>query len=126
VLKALGFNDNVPDDKVKITLLFNAAQSNFILGKYDEAATMHRQVLTLRTKVLGAEHPDTLTSMNNLALVLDSQGNYDEAVAMHRQAFGGYQKVLGAEHPDTLASINNLAHALDRQGNYDEAAAMHR
>jgi hypothetical protein len=29
--------------------------------------------------VLGKEHPETLTSMNNLAVVLDNQGKYDEA-----------------------------------------------
>ena len=30
-------------------------------------------------KVLGKEHPSTLTSMNNLASVLSRQGKYDEA-----------------------------------------------
>jgi hypothetical protein len=30
---------------------------------------MHQRVLQLRKKVLGPEHPDTLASMNNLALV---------------------------------------------------------
>ena len=30
-------------------------------------------------KVLGKEHPSTLTSMNNLAEVLSRQGKYDEA-----------------------------------------------
>jgi hypothetical protein len=36
---------------------------------------MHRQVLELRKKVLGPEHPDMLMSMNSLAVLLDSQGN---------------------------------------------------
>jgi Tfp pilus assembly protein PilF len=35
--------------------------------------------------VLGPEHPDTLTSMNNLAWVLDNQGKYEEAEAMNWQ-----------------------------------------
>jgi hypothetical protein len=52
-------------------------------------------------------------SMNNLALVLDSQGNYDEAVAMHWQALTLRTKVLGAEHPDTLTRMNNLAVVLN-------------
>jgi hypothetical protein len=29
--------------------------------------------------VLGEEHPNTLASMNNLALVYNDQGRYDEA-----------------------------------------------
>ena len=45
---------------------------------------MHRQTLELREKVLGLEHPSTLDSMNNLALVLDSQGKYEEAETIRR------------------------------------------
>ena len=62
--------------------------------------------------MLGREHPDTLTSVNNLGLVLDSQGKYEEAEAMHRRALEGYEKVLGREHPDTLTSVSNLGNVL--------------
>ena len=43
-------------------------------GRYEEAEEIHRQVLALSEMVLGKEHPDTLGSMNNLALVLSSRG----------------------------------------------------
>ena len=33
-----------------------------------------------RKRVLGEEHPDTLTSMINLAYILRSQGQHDQAV----------------------------------------------
>jgi hypothetical protein len=36
-------------------------------GKYEQAEEVQRQVLELRKTVLGKEHPDTLTNMNNLA-----------------------------------------------------------
>ncbi|KAK4220531.1 hypothetical protein QBC38DRAFT_378792 [Podospora fimiseda] len=49
------------------------------LGKYKEAEQMHRQALQLYEKVLGKEHPEKLTSMNNFACVLDRQGKYKEA-----------------------------------------------
>ena len=75
--------------------------------------------------MLGPEHPETLTSINNLGSVLDSQGKYEEAKAMYQQALEGYQKVLGPKHPDTLASINNLGSVLSSQGKYEEAEAMH-
>ncbi|KAK8071889.1 ATP GTP binding protein [Apiospora saccharicola] len=64
-------------------------------GKYGEAEQMHRQTLELRVKVLGQEHPDTLTNMNNLAFVLESQGKYLEAEQMHRQTLELMEKVLG-------------------------------
>ena len=43
------------------------------------------QVLEVRQRVLGPEHPDTLLSMNNLALAMESQGKAAEAEALHRQ-----------------------------------------
>ncbi|TQS31334.1 hypothetical protein Golomagni_08387 [Golovinomyces magnicellulatus] len=41
-------------------------------GKNGEAEKMNRQTLEAKTKMLGAEHPSTLTSMSNLALTLQS------------------------------------------------------
>ncbi|WP_143674053.1 tetratricopeptide repeat protein, partial [Streptomyces sp. or3] len=36
------------------------------LGEHQQAAVLHRQTLTARERVLGPNHPDTLTSRNNL------------------------------------------------------------
>ncbi|CAG8883634.1 unnamed protein product, partial [Penicillium egyptiacum] len=49
--------------------------------KYEEAEAIHRRTLQDREKVLGPEHPDTLTSVSNLGSVLESQGKYEEAEA---------------------------------------------
>jgi Tfp pilus assembly protein PilF len=76
--------------------------------------------------VLGPEHPDTLTSVDNLSSVLERQGKYKEAEATHRRALEGSKKILGPEHPDTLTSVNNLGLVLARQGKYEEAEAMDR
>jgi hypothetical protein len=78
----------------------------------------------MREKVFGVEHPSTLTSMNNLAGVLDSQGKYTEAETMHRRTLAMREKVFGVEHPDTLTSMNNLAGVLDSQGKYEEAIVL--
>ena len=56
-------------------------------------------MLELRQRVLGPEHPDTLTSMNNLGAALDSSGQHAEAAAMHKQVLEVQQRVLGPEHP---------------------------
>jgi len=37
------------------------------LGKYVDAEPLYKDALAGRQKALGHEHPDTLTSMNNLA-----------------------------------------------------------
>jgi hypothetical protein len=46
----------------------------------------------------------TMTSVSNLALILQYQGKYEEAEDMNRRALEGREKVLGVDHPDTLDS----------------------
>jgi tetratricopeptide (TPR) repeat protein len=94
-------------------LLFNVGECFRISGKYKEAGCMNRGALELRDKALGQEHPDTLSSMNNLALVLVMQGKYTEAEQMLPRALELREKVLGQEHPDTLSNMDNLAAVLN-------------
>ena len=95
-------------------------------GEYKPAEKVMRMLVEARQKVLGAEHPDTLTSVSQLGSVLERQGKYKEAEAMHRRALEGLEKALGAEHPDTLTSVSQLGSVLESQGKYEEAEAMHR
>ena len=44
-----------------------------------EAEPLYRRSLAGRETQLGRDHPDTLTSVSNLAVLLDSQGKLDEA-----------------------------------------------
>jgi tetratricopeptide (TPR) repeat protein len=87
---------------------------------------MNRQTLARKEKVLGPEHPSTLTSMNNLANVLNRQGKYEEAEAMNRQTLARYEKVLGPEHLNTLTSVHCLAHLLAKQRRIDESLRLYR
>jgi hypothetical protein len=69
---------------------------------------------------LGQDRPSTLTSVSNLALVLQNQGKY-EAHEQNQRALKGRARVLGAEHPDTLVSLNHLADNLRFSSQYEEA-----
>ena len=48
-----------------------------IQGRYEQAEDMYRQALELWERALGKEHPETLTSIGNLASVLRDQGKYE-------------------------------------------------
>jgi Tetratricopeptide repeat len=67
------------------------------------------QELEMTKRVLGHEHPDTLTSMGNLASTYWNQGRWTEAEELNVQELETRKRVLGYEHPDTLTSIGNLA-----------------
>jgi hypothetical protein len=49
---------------------------------------MKEAVLTVWQELLRKEHPSTLTSMSNLALVLRNQGKCEQVDEMHRQELG--------------------------------------
>ena len=102
------------------------AQRRDDLGRLEEAEAEHRAVLEIRRRVSGEEHPDTLDSRNNLALVLGDLGRLEEAEAEHRAVLEIRRRVLGEEHPDTLTSRNNLASVLNGLGRLEEAEAEHQ
>ncbi len=97
-----------------------------IQGDYAGAAALYRRALEASERVLGPEHPDTLNSVNNLAVLLMSQGDYAGAAPLYRRALEARERVLGPEHPDTLTSVNNLAHLLNIQGDYAGAEPLYR
>ena len=75
---------------------------------------------------LGHEHPDTLTSINNLASLYQDQGKYPDAEPLYKEALVGRQKTLGLEHSDTLTSMNNLAFLYQDQGKYTDAEPLYK
>ena len=58
------------------------------MGKHAKAAELHREVLDVKTRVLGAEHPNTLASKSTLAVALSEMGKYSEAAELCRELLG--------------------------------------
>jgi tetratricopeptide (TPR) repeat protein len=108
------------------SLLYNLGWCYHLQGKDTEAEAMNRQALQLGKRVLGKDHPDTLTSINSFAESLRQRGKYTEAETMHRQTLLLKERVLGKDHPDMLTSISNLANSLRQRGKYTEAETMNR
>jgi non-specific serine/threonine protein kinase/serine/threonine-protein kinase len=96
------------------------------LGLYGRAHVLLKQAVETRRRVLGAEHPDTLKSMAELAATLHEEGQEVESEKLHRETLVLRQKVLGPRDKATLASMVNLASALSRQGRFAEAEKMER
>ena len=92
------------------------------IGNYAAAQDLHRRVLNARERVLGAEHPDTLTTRHQLARWTGEAG--DPATARDRLAalLPVQERILGPEHPDTLTTRANLADWTEK-ANGDPSAA---
>jgi Tetratricopeptide repeat len=52
-------------------------------------------VLAIREKALGPEHPDTATSLTNLAVLLNDQGDLAAALPLYERALAIRSKALG-------------------------------
>ena len=86
------------------------------LAAYAQARPLHERALAMRENVLGPEHPDTATSLNNLAYLLKDQGDLAGARPPYERALAIKEKVLGPEHADTAIGLNNLGVLLQTQG----------
>jgi hypothetical protein len=93
-------------------------------GRWKEAEQYQIGAVKLRTEFLGEEHPDTLTSMNNLASTYWNQGRWKEAEKLGVHVMEIRKRVLGEEHPSTLTSMVNLASTYRNQGRWKEAEAL--
>jgi tetratricopeptide (TPR) repeat protein len=94
------------------------------LGEHQAAIAQYERALALRRDHLGADDPETLTTMNNLATAYRNAGQPDRALPLFQQVLVKYQETLGPDHPDTLISLNNLAVAYQDVGQLDQAIPL--
>jgi tetratricopeptide (TPR) repeat protein len=93
-------------------------------GKYAEAIPLAQQVLAIREKVLGPDHPDVATVLNGFGILYEEAGRFAEAEPLYKRSLAIREKALGPDHPDhflVAQSLNNLAELYERQGRYTEA-----
>ena len=109
-------SDKKPETTAAYLLMGLAVYRHSLLAAFQEARPLYERALAIREKLLGPEHPDTATSLNQLALLLQDQGDLAGARPLHERALAIREKVLGPEHPDTAVSLNNLASLLQAQG----------
>ncbi|KAF1967114.1 hypothetical protein BU23DRAFT_427965, partial [Bimuria novae-zelandiae CBS 107.79] len=87
----------------------NLASTYSDQGRWPEAEALFVQVVeTCKTK-LGADHPDTLTTMHNLAFTLEGRRLTDKAIPLMEDCFKRWAATLGPQHPNTISSREALA-----------------
>ncbi|MDM8559546.1 tetratricopeptide repeat protein [Candidatus Parabeggiatoa sp. HSG14] len=94
-------------------------------GKYPQAIEPGKRALKIHQQVLG-DHPDTATSLNNLAALYRSMGDYARAEPLYQQALAIMKTVLGENHPYTATSLNNLAVMYYSMGDYARAEPLYQ
>jgi tetratricopeptide (TPR) repeat protein len=95
-------------------------------GKFREAIPLAEKVVFLTKRAKGEEHPDTATSLNDLAELYEAVGDYTKAEPLYQKALAIRQKVLGPHSLLTGASLNNLAGLYKDTGDYPKAEPLYR
>jgi tetratricopeptide (TPR) repeat protein len=104
----------------------NFAETLRNLGKFDEAIELGEGALDLSRRIYGPDHPSTLATAGNHALLLMTVGRYDDAEALFADTIERDRRVLGEDHPRTLLARSNRALVLQDQLRLDEAEAEFR
>ncbi len=63
-------------------------------------------------------------SLNNLALLYDTQGQYAQAEPLYLRALAILEKALGPEHPNVATSLENYADLLRKTDRNAEAEEL--
>lgn len=79
------------------------------LAAFAPARRLHDRALAMCETHLGPDHPETATSLNNLALLLRDEGDFDAARPMLERALAIRERALQPDDPETGLSLNNLA-----------------
>jgi len=95
-------------------------------GHGEAALALLHQVLEIKTRVLGGDHPSVATSLINEATALIELKRYGEAEQDLTRAAAVLIASKGDDHPDLIAVYTDLGAALRHQGRYPEADASLR
>ena len=123
VLASLASEPDCPDDAVEA-----AAYAAYMAARYQAAQGFHavaeaefRDVLAAQLRVLGPDHPDTLTTRHRIACGDGRAGGSRRSRGRVPGRTGRPAAGAGPDHPDTLATRHQIAEEMAERG--DHAAA---
>ena len=79
------------------------------VGDARQALRLFTELLPDQERVLGRDHPDTLTTRSNIARWTGEVGDAREALRLFAELLPDQERVLGRDHPDTLTTRSNIA-----------------
>lgn len=94
------------------------------LGLYAEAEPQLERALELRRRLLGDEHPDTLTSMSDLAVLYRDQSKPAQAESLLAKLLTIRRRVMGEDNPATLENAHELAQVYEEANKYAQAEPL--
>ena len=93
-------------------------------GNQEKAEPLLSHVLEEARHRLGAEHPHTLASVQNMAACYHKVGKLSEAESLFVELLESRRRLRGGDDPDTLTAMHELAECYHSQGKHDQAESL--
>jgi tetratricopeptide (TPR) repeat protein len=104
---------------IGVILFQNGGSSKHILDNLFEA-------LSIRERILGTEHRDVATTLNNIGRALYNTADYPKAIVYYQRALHIRRKVLGTCHVDVSASAFNVGQTHHKLGELDKSLPLYQ
>jgi CHAT domain-containing protein/tetratricopeptide (TPR) repeat protein len=93
-------------------------------GHYVDAISIAREVLQIREKALGPDHPEVAESLTNLAVLYHRWGRYAEAEPLYKRSLAIKEKALRPDNAAVAISLDNLGALYDTEGRFAQAEPL--
>jgi tetratricopeptide (TPR) repeat protein len=111
-------------DNLAMAYLERTIDSSAVGEDLPHACRIMLEVVELRKKKLGKDHPITLWAIANLARVKNAQGDHSEAESLLRAGIVVAERNLGTDHIGTLYGKTYLGYVLLCQKQYQQAETI--
>lgn len=101
-----------PETEKTLYAQYRLARALRHLDRGDEAEKIQQQVYQTQLRVLGEDHGDTRTSMEELAAYAEDRGDFEQAETLLRQVIALQRKSLEGENPLAMQAADALAGVL--------------
>ncbi|HKX53555.1 MAG TPA: tetratricopeptide repeat protein, partial [Nitrosospira sp.] len=95
--------------ETKWRIFSEEAISLYKKGEYDKAVAAVKKSLALAEKEYGPNHPDTATSLNNLAELYRDHKKFTQAEPLYKRAAAIREKHFGPNHSLVARTLNGQA-----------------
>lgn len=97
-----------PDDMQMLMALSHVAIALWLGGRNEEALPRFERVARDRSRILGADHPESLLARANLAVSYREANRVDEAVVVMEEVVADRRRVQEADHPRLMTARGQL------------------
>jgi tRNA A-37 threonylcarbamoyl transferase component Bud32/tetratricopeptide (TPR) repeat protein len=108
-------------DALRGDLLVGQAEVAYSRGATNEMRAFAEQAASLRERVLGPAHPDTLNARQTVADALRDAGDLEASLPIYRDILEVRRGLFGPTHPATIRSLTDVATGTYELGDYATA-----